>query len=144
MQEHLYKHFKSERHSGFRHDVSVILIDKADCSNSTKRETYWMRTLKTIAPYGLNVENNVNIFYFDVRDVWREGIYSLAMNLLDLDFGMFLGRGIGRDSYLFSAIYLFSLLYVCHVRLIFVYLCIFFFFFPSHLIRLRTPLRGCN
>ena len=50
MQEHLYKHFKSERHSGFRHDVSVILIDKADCSNSTKRETYWMRTLKTIAP----------------------------------------------------------------------------------------------
>ena len=76
MQEHLYKHFKS-----FRHDVSVILIDKADCSNSTKRETYWMRTQKTIAPYGLNVENNVNIFYFDVRDVWREGIYSLAMNL---------------------------------------------------------------
>ena len=81
MQEHLYKHFKSERHSGFRHDVSVILFDKADCSNPTKRETYWMRTLKTIAPYGLNVENNVYLFYFDVRDVWREGIYSLAMNL---------------------------------------------------------------
>ena len=81
MQEHLYKHFKSERHSGFRHDVSVILIDKAGCSNSTKRETYWMRTLKTIAPYGLNVENNVNLFYFDVKDDLREGIYSLAMNL---------------------------------------------------------------
>ena len=30
MQEHLRKHFESERHSGFRDDVSVILIDKTD------------------------------------------------------------------------------------------------------------------
>ena len=49
MQERLYKHFKSEIHSGFRDDVSVILIDKTDGSSSTKRETYSMRTLKTIA-----------------------------------------------------------------------------------------------
>ena len=39
MQEHLYKHFESEHHSGFREDVSVILIDKTDGSNPTKRET---------------------------------------------------------------------------------------------------------
>ena len=42
MQEHLYKHFESERHSGFREDISVILIDKTDGSNPTKTETYWM------------------------------------------------------------------------------------------------------
>ena len=30
MQEHLRKHFERERHSGFRDDVSVILIDKTD------------------------------------------------------------------------------------------------------------------
>ena len=59
MQEHLYKHFESGRHSGFREDISVILIDKTDGSNPTKRETYLMWTLKTIAPYGLNVENGV-------------------------------------------------------------------------------------
>ena len=59
MQEHLYKHFESERHSLFSEDVSVILIDKTDGSNPTKRETYWMQTLKIIAPYGLNVENGV-------------------------------------------------------------------------------------
>ena len=59
MQEDLYKHLESERHSGFREDGSVILIDKTDGSNPTKRETYWMRTLKTIAPYGLNVVNGV-------------------------------------------------------------------------------------
>ena len=59
MREHLYKHFESEHHSGFRDDVSVLLVDNNDGSNPNKRETYWMRTLKTIAPYGLNVENGV-------------------------------------------------------------------------------------
>ena len=59
MQEHLYKHFESERLSGFRGNVSVTLIDKTDGSDPTKRGTYWMRTLKTIAPYGLKVENGV-------------------------------------------------------------------------------------
>ena len=59
MQEHLYEHFDNHSHSGFGDDASVILIDKTDGSNPTKRETYWMRTLKTIAPYGLNVVNGV-------------------------------------------------------------------------------------
>ena len=50
-----------ECHSGFRDDVSVILIDKTDGSNPDKTETYWMRSLKTVAPYGLNVENAVSL-----------------------------------------------------------------------------------
>ena len=59
MQENLNKHFENECHSGFRDDISIILIDKTDGSNPTKRETDLMRTLKTIAFYCLNVESGV-------------------------------------------------------------------------------------
>ena len=55
IQEHLYKHFESEGHTEFLDDVSITLIDKTDGFNPTKRENYWMRTLKTFAPYDLNV-----------------------------------------------------------------------------------------
>ena len=43
-------------HSGFLHDVSVTLIDKTDPSCPTKREDYWIDTLKTKAPMGLNFD----------------------------------------------------------------------------------------
>ena len=59
MQEHLYKHFESECHSDFRDNVSVIIIDRTDGSNPTKRLTCWMQTLRTIAPYGLSLKNDV-------------------------------------------------------------------------------------
>lgn len=59
MQENLYRHFESECHSDFCDYVSVILIDQANGSKPTKGETYLMQTLKTIARYGLNVENVV-------------------------------------------------------------------------------------
>ena len=59
MQEHLYKHFKSEGHTEFLDDISVTLIDKTDSSNLTKRENYYMRTLKTFVPYGLNVADSI-------------------------------------------------------------------------------------
>ena len=59
MQEHLYKYFECESHLGFRDKMPVILINKTDGSSPTERETYWMQTLKTIAPYCLNVENSV-------------------------------------------------------------------------------------
>ena len=55
MQEHLYRHFSSPGHRGFLNDVSVTLIDKTDGSDPKKREDYWMKTLKTMAPYGLNI-----------------------------------------------------------------------------------------
>ena len=50
MEEYLYSHFESEGHNG---------IDKTDGSDPTKRETFRMHTLKTSAPYGLNVENSI-------------------------------------------------------------------------------------
>ena len=59
MQEHLHRHFSCPGHRGFLNDVSVTLIDKTDGSGPKKREDYWMKTLKTMAPYGLNIEDSV-------------------------------------------------------------------------------------
>ena len=58
MQEH-YRHFSSPDHRGFIDDVSVTLIDKTDGSDPKKQEDYWMKTLKTMAPYGLSIEDRV-------------------------------------------------------------------------------------
>ena len=59
MQEHLFQHFDSEGQEDFLKDLSVTLIDKTDASDPNKRENYWMRTLRTLAPNGLNVEDSV-------------------------------------------------------------------------------------
>ena len=59
MQEHLYRHFSTPGNRGFLDDVSVTLIDKTDGSDPKKQEDYWMKTLKTMAPYGLSIEDRV-------------------------------------------------------------------------------------
>ena len=59
MQQHLYEHFYSKGHNGFLGNVSISLIDKTDGFQPKKRDNYWTRTLKTLAPLGLNVENAV-------------------------------------------------------------------------------------
>ena len=56
MQEHLYEHFYR---NGFLEDVAITLIDKTDGRDPKNRENYWMRTLKTLAPDGLNIEDYV-------------------------------------------------------------------------------------
>ena len=40
-------------------NVSVSLIYKTDGFQPKKSENYWMRTLKTLAPLGLNIESAV-------------------------------------------------------------------------------------
>ena len=55
-QKSLHEHFLSDGHQSFEEDVSICLIDKTDPSDPHKREHYWMRTLKTIAPFGLNTK----------------------------------------------------------------------------------------
>ena len=45
-------------HQGFLKDVEVWLIDKTQASDPTKREFYWMRTLRTLYPDGLNIESD--------------------------------------------------------------------------------------
>ena len=59
MQEHLYKHFQTEGHKGSLNEASVTFIDKTDGKDLKKTERYWMRTLKTVEPYGLNIANSV-------------------------------------------------------------------------------------
>ena len=59
MQEHLYKHFQMQVHKGFLNEASVTFIDKTDGKDPKKRERYWMQTLETIEPYGLNIADSV-------------------------------------------------------------------------------------
>ena len=60
MLEHLYKHFQMEGHKGFLNDeVPVKFIDKTDGKDPKKSKRYWMRTLKTMEPYGLNIADSV-------------------------------------------------------------------------------------
>ena len=59
MQEHLFEHFYSDGHNSFLEDVAIMLIDKIDDRDPKNRENYWMRTLKTSAPEGLNIEDCV-------------------------------------------------------------------------------------
>ena len=37
-------------------DVETVFIDKTDPSDPTRREEFWRNEVKTLAPYGLNVE----------------------------------------------------------------------------------------
>ena len=59
MQEHLFSHFSLVGHDGFLNDVSITFIDETDASDPLRREDYWRQTLKTMVPYGLNIEDSV-------------------------------------------------------------------------------------
>ena len=39
-----------ESYQGLEKDVEIMLIDKTDPSDPTKREDFWIRTLGTMAP----------------------------------------------------------------------------------------------
>ena len=57
MQRHFYEHFQVPGHMVFLQDTYGTLIDKTDPRTPTKREDYWIYTLKAKAPVGLNVED---------------------------------------------------------------------------------------
>ena len=50
MERHFYEYFTLPGHSAFLHDVSIKLIVKTDPSSPTKREDYWIDTLKNKTP----------------------------------------------------------------------------------------------
>ena len=51
-------------------DVSVTFIDITDPSDPLKRENFWRETLRTMAPYGLNIEDSVCVLpIFDKIEV---------------------------------------------------------------------------
>ena len=45
-------------HKGFPEGVEVRLIDKTQGSDPTKGEHYWITTLKTLYPDGLNIDSD--------------------------------------------------------------------------------------
>ena len=57
-QNDFHQHFLSEGHNGLISNCEITLIDKTDPSDPTRREFFWMRVLKTIAPLGLNIDES--------------------------------------------------------------------------------------
>ena len=53
-QKYFHEHFLSHDHNGIINDTEIILIDKTDPSDPTRR--VWQAKLKTLAPNGLNIE----------------------------------------------------------------------------------------
>ena len=45
-------------HKGFFEDVAVRFSNKTQGSDPTKRDFYWIRTLRTLYPDGLNIESH--------------------------------------------------------------------------------------
>ena len=57
MQRHFYELLQVSGHTGFLQDNYVTLTDKTNPSTPIKCKDYWIHTLKTKAPMGLNVED---------------------------------------------------------------------------------------
>ena len=49
-----FAHFQGLDHNGFLEDTEITFIDKTDPSNPTRHEEFWIDTLKTRYPLGLN------------------------------------------------------------------------------------------
>ena len=58
-QSYFHQHFLREGHHSLLNGCEIIIIDKTDASDPTRREFFWMRLLKTIYPLGLNVEDGL-------------------------------------------------------------------------------------
>ena len=59
MQDYLLRHSSGPGHNEFLNDVWITFIDRTDPSDPFKREGYGRRTLKTMAPFGLNIEDSI-------------------------------------------------------------------------------------
>ena len=56
MQKYFHDHFLIEGHSGLINDVEIAFIDQTDPSDLPRRVKFSKNKIKTLAPYGLNVE----------------------------------------------------------------------------------------
>ena len=54
MQEKIISHFLTENHNGCSKDMSVQIIDHFDPNDKERSESYWIETLETSFPKGLN------------------------------------------------------------------------------------------
>ena len=53
-----FSYFSMAGHDGFLNDVFITFIDKTDPTGPLRREDYWRQVLKTMVPYGLNIEDS--------------------------------------------------------------------------------------
>ena len=76
MQKCFHYHFLSETHNGLINDVEIVFIDKTDPLDPTRREEFWRNKLRTLAPYGLNMEEQLaGVYYF-----WQFQIQTFQYN----------------------------------------------------------------
>ena len=59
MQRYLLEHFLREGHKGLINDVEVIIINKTDPSDPTRKKELWRTKLKTLVPFGVNVKEGL-------------------------------------------------------------------------------------
>ena len=52
-QNFFHQHFLGDGYNKLMNYCKITFIDKTDSSDPTKREFFWMRVIKTIAPLGL-------------------------------------------------------------------------------------------
>ena len=55
-----FAHFQTAGHSCFINDTGIRFTDKADPSDPTRREDFWLDTLKTCYHQGLN---NIDLYH---------------------------------------------------------------------------------
>ena len=77
-EQFLQSYFLQDDHHAFLKDVEVTLIDESQASDHTKREYYWMKTLKTLYPDGLNLESDYQFLSFLVSCTCLSHIWELA------------------------------------------------------------------
>ena len=56
-----HRHFLGNNHNGLISDCSITFIDKTDPKNPCERENFWIQTLKTLKPLGLNTVENTRL-----------------------------------------------------------------------------------
>ena len=100
-------HFNGDSHSGFLENFSITLTDKTDPSDPEKRENYWIQTLKTMVPWGLNVMGNK----VD-RTLTAINVQSLFFLLLALDHHVRISFVFGQDFWIH---YIYCFIY-CNIK----------------------------
>ena len=59
MQERVISHFFEQNHNHTYHDIEVQIIDYCDPNDKERREEFWIFTLQTLQPNGLNVKTSM-------------------------------------------------------------------------------------
>ena len=117
MQEHLLGIFSSPGCNGFVNDVSITFIDKTDSSDPLKWEDYKRRTLKTMAPFGLSIEDSIWSVIMVINDYVVINIYlafrsqfyfGLFYYLMTAAFGWWIIYLAFRSRYCFGLFYYFK------------------------------------